>query len=108
MVDIISIDGIVISKEAKAEFLHSLIGKVHKILHLFEEQNETGYSPQAFIAGQLIDVNAANGLFGGKLIPIIVKMKAIYDNRDTMTCADVKKQVFEIDKIIKSMLRDLK
>ena len=84
------------------------IGKMHKILHLFEEEAETGFSPQFFIAGQLWDMNAANELFDGKLIPIIVKVKGVYDDAKNIEYREVKKQIFEIDKIIKSMLRSLK
>ena len=40
---------IVISDSAKKEYLSSLIGKIHKILHLFEEEEETGFSPRHFI-----------------------------------------------------------
>ena len=47
-------------------------------------------------------------MFDGKLIPIIVKIKGIYDNVETIEYRDVKKQIFESDKIIKSMLRSLK
>ena len=99
---------IVISNSAKKEYLSSLISKIHKILHLFEEEDETGFSPKHFIYGQLFEINAANEMFDGKLIPIIVKIKGIYDNVETIEYRDVKKQIFESDKIIKSMLRSLK
>ena len=53
-------------------------------------------------------MNAANELFDGKLIPIIVKVKGVYDDAKNIEYREVKKQIFEIDKIIKSMLRSLK
>ena len=99
---------LIISDDAKREYLTTLIGKMHKILHLFEEEAETGFSPRFFIAGQLWDMNAANELFDGKLIPIIVKVKGVYDDAKNIEYREVKKQIFEIDKITKSMLRSLK
>lgn len=99
---------IVISNAAKREYLTSLIGKMHKILHLFEEEAETGFSPRLFIAGQLWEMNAANELFDGKLVPVIVKVKGVYEDAKNIEYREVKKQIFEIDKIIKSMLCSLK
>lgn len=99
---------IVISNAAKREYLTSLIGKMHKILHLFEEEAETGFSPRFFIAGQLWEMNAANELFDGKLVPVIVKVKGVYEDSKNIEYREVKKQIFEIDKIIKSMLCSLK
>lgn len=104
---LISEPKISISAKAKIEYLNALIGKMHKIIHLFEEQKETGYTPRYFVAGQLFEINAANELFDGKLVPILVKVKGIYDNHKTIECQEVKKQVFEIDKIIKSLLKGI-
>lgn len=98
---------IIVSDSAKKEYLTALIGKMHKILHLFEEEAATGFSPRFFISGQLWEMNAANELFDGKLIPIIVKIKGVYDNAKKIEYREVKKQIFEVDKIIKSMLRSL-
>lgn len=97
-----------VSGDAKREYLSSLIGKMHKILHLFEERPVTGFSPEHFIWSQLWEINTANSLFDGKLMQIIVKVKGLHDNCDTIEYKEVKKQIFEIDKIIKSMLRNLK
>lgn len=103
-----NITGLSLTKEAKKEYLVSLIGKVYKILHLFEERKTTGFSPELFLYGQLWEINAANGLFDGKLVPIIVKIKGIYDEVETISCKAVKKQVFEMERIIKSILDGLK
>lgn len=100
-------DNFVLSDKAKKEYLESLIGKVHKILHLIEEEKETGYSPIPFIYGQMLEINAANVLFDGKLVNIIVKLKVIYDNYSESSFADKKKQIFEIKKIINSILKTL-
>lgn len=96
-----------LSKSAKKEYLESLIGKVYKVLHLIEEEEQTGYSPKAYIAGQLFEINAANELFEGKLVNIIIKLKGIYDNYKTIPFNDCKKQIFEIKKIINSLLKQL-
>lgn len=96
-----------ISNAAKKEYLNALIGKVYKILHLVEEENQTGFSPKPFIAGQLFELNAANALFDGKLVNIIVKIKGIYDGYKEMSFDEVKKQIFEIKRIINHLLKTL-
>lgn len=96
-----------ISNEAKCGYLKSLIGKLHKVLHLFEERSTTGYSPAFFISGQMFEIQAANDLFHGKLTPIIIKLKGIYDNADTITNGDVKRHIFESVKIVKALLNEV-
>lgn len=96
-----------LSNSAKKEYLESLVSKMYKILHLIEEEAQTGYSPQPFIAGQLFEINAANELFEGKLVNIIIKLKGIYDNYKDMPFADCKKQIFEIKKIANNLLKQL-
>lgn len=95
---------LIISDDAKRSYLTSLIGKILKILHLIEEEKETGYSPLPFMANQLFEMNAANELFNGELIGIIVKLKGVYDELNTLPFREVKKQIFEIKRIINSML----
>lgn len=96
---------IIISQDAKKVYLTSLIGKMLKVLHLAEEEKETGFSPLPFIAGQLFEINAANVLFEGELINIIVKLKGIYDGYADLSFEKIKKQIFEIKRIINSMLK---
>ena len=96
-----------LSNAAKKEYLNSVIGKIYKVLHLIEEEATTGYSPKAFIASQLWEINAANELFDGKLVNIIVKLKGVYDTYQEIEFADCKKQIFEIKKIINSLLKSL-
>lgn len=98
---------ILISNEAKKIYLTALIGKMLKILHLIEEEKDTGYSPLPFIANQLFEINAANELFDGELINIIIKLKGIYDELCSLSFQDIKKQIFEIKRIINSMLAKL-
>lgn len=98
---------LLISKEAKKIYLTSLIGKMLKILHLVEEEEKTGYSPLSFIANQLFELNAANELFNGELIGIIIKLKGIYDELRTLPFQEIKKQIFEIKRLINGMLTKL-
>ncbi len=98
---------VILSTEGKIEYLVSLLGKTHKILHLFEEEKTTGFSPKLFIYGQLVETNAANTLFHGKLTNIIVKLKAVYDGCGVLPFEDCRRQLLEIDKIIKSLKKNL-
>jgi len=97
-------DGFSLTKEAKREYLVSLIGKIYKVLHLFEERKTTGFSPEFFIYGQIWEINAANGWFDNKLTPVLVKLKGIYDEVNSISCKSVKKQVFEMERIVKSII----
>lgn len=96
-----------LSIAAKKEYLNSLIGKMYKVLHLIEEEPQTGYSPQAFIASQLWEINAANELFDGKLVNVIVKLRGVYDTYKDIEFSECKKQIFEIKKILNSLLKAL-
>lgn len=98
---------LLISDEAKKIYLTSLIGKVLKILHLVEEEEKTGYSPLPFVANQLFELNAANTLFNGELVTVIVKLKAVYDEMATLPFKEIRKQIFEIKRIINSMIAKL-
>lgn len=92
---------------SKKEFLNLAISKTYKIFHLIEEEEQTGYSPKPFITGFMFELNAANELFDGKLVAIIVKLKGIKDEYKTLQFSFIKKQIFEICKIINSLLKEL-
>ena len=66
---------LVLSVSGKRKYLEKLIGKMIKILHLIQEEEQTGNSPQPFIFGQLVELNSANQLFDNELIEIIIKLK---------------------------------
>lgn len=95
---------LLLSDEAKRVYLTYLIGKMIKILHLIEEEKVTGYSPYAFMVGQLFEMNAANELFDGELVSIIVKLSGVAKEYKEMSFKDIKKQIFEIKRIIKSLI----
>ena len=92
---------LVLSMDGKKKYLDKLIGKMIKILHLIEEESTTGNSPEAFIYGQLIELNSANQLFENELVEIIVKLNIIYNNYASVPFSDIRKQVFEIKNKIK-------
>lgn len=94
------VPNMLLSNDAKKQYLKQLLGKMFKILHLIEEEKETGFSPRDFISGQLFEVNSANELFEGKLVGIIVKLNGIYDNYANMSFDSIKRQIFEIKNII--------
>ncbi len=98
---------IVISKEAKRKFLEKLIGKMIKILHLIEEEKDTGCDPSNFIYGQLIEVNSANVLFDNELIDIVVKLYAVYTGYKTVEFKEIKKQIFEIKNKINYLISQI-
>lgn len=96
-----------LSNKSKTEYLNAIIGKTYKVLHLIEEEKTTGYSPKPFITTFLFEVNAANDLFDGKLIQIIIKLKGIRENYKDMPFGDIKKQIFEIKRIVNHLLKEL-
>lgn len=96
-----------ISKSAKREYLNTAINKTYKVLHLVEEEKDTGYSPKPYITGFLFELNAANELFDGKLVSIIIKLKGIREGYSDLPFSKVKKQIFEIKKIINHLLKEL-
>ena len=103
------IDGsISLSTEAKINYLEGLRGQIIKVLHLIEEQKDTGYSPELFILGRLFELNSANDLFDGKLVNIIVKLNGIVTNYENLSFAEIKRQIFEIKKNINFLLKELK
>ena len=96
-----------ISDKSKKEYLNTIIGKTYKILHLIEEEKSTGFSPKPFITTFLFEINAANDLFDGKLVQIIIKLKGIKESYKEIPFSDVKKQIFEIKRIVNHLLKEL-
>ena len=96
-----------LSAKAKREYLNTAINKTYKILHLIEEEKLTNFSPRPFITGFLFELNAANDLFEGRLVQIIVKLKGVRDEYKNMKFNQVKSQIFEVKKIINSLLSEL-
>ena len=97
----------VLSNKSKIEYLNAIIGKTYKILHLIEEEKTTGYSPKPFITTFLFEINAKKKKFDGKLIQIIIKLKGIRESYKDMPFGDIKKQIFEIKRIVNHLLKEL-
>lgn len=102
-----NIAAIKLSNEAKKQYLVGLIGKMLKILHLIEEEKNTGFSPDLFIEGQLFELNSANELFNGALVNVIIKLNGIKEKYQTMSFEAVKKQIFEIKRIINYQIKKI-
>ena len=98
---------LILSAAGKKVYLSSLIGKMLKVLHLVEEEEQTGYSPYSFIVGQLFEINAANELFDGELTGIIVKLNGVLKNYSSVPFDTIKKQIFEIKRIITGLMNKL-
>lgn len=96
-----------LSKSAKKEYLNTAISKTYKILHLIEEEKDTGYSPKPYITGFLFELNAANDLYDGKLVSIIIKLKGVREGYSDLPFSKIKKQIFEIKRIINHLLKEL-
>ena len=96
-----------LSKSAKIEYLNTAISKTYKILHLVEEEKDTGYSPKPYITGFLFELNAANDLYGGKLVSVIIKLKGVREEYKDLPFCKIKKQIFEIKKIINRLILEI-
>lgn len=96
-----------LSNAAKREYLNTVISKAYKILHLVEEEKTTGFSPKPFITGFLFELNAANDLYDGKLVSIIIKVKGIREGYKDMPFSEIKKQIFEIKRMVNRFLKEL-
>ena len=98
---------VILSKTEKTEYLNSVISRTHKILHLIEEEKIKGYSPRPFITNLMFELKAADGLYDNKFVTIIVKLEGIRKQYKDMEFCDIKKQIFEIKRIINRMLKEL-
>ena len=98
---------VVLTSEEKVSYLNSMIGRIYKVLHLIEEEGETGYSPTAYIAGIMFELNAADFLYENKFVTMIIKLEGIRKQYREMEFKDIKKQIFEIKRILKSMIREI-
>ena len=98
---------VILSKEAKIEYLNSIIGRVHKVLYLIEEEKETGFSPSPFMSGIMFELNAANQFYGNKFVTVIIKLEGIRKGYKEMEFSDIRKQIFEIRRIINRMIKEI-
>ncbi len=92
----------------KKEYLQRLIGKMTKTMHLIEEEVETGFSPQLFIYGQLLEIKAMAEYFDNELIEVFAKLKTVYDNYKEIPFTETRKLLLEIRRKINFILDNLK
>jgi len=90
---------IVLSVIAKIAYLDGLVGRIYKILPLYEELGEVPIN--IYIGALLIDVNSANELFDGKLVDVLVKLNSIYEKE--CTHKHIKKTTFECTNMVQKM-----
>lgn len=99
---------LILSKEAKRDYLQKLSKRCIKILYLIEDEGKGINKGMAddYIVGQLFEVNSANILFDGELIDVIVKLNGIRDYSNQPYNL-IRKQVFETKGIIDHLLKTL-
>jgi len=94
---------LMIDNKTKILYLNNLVGKVYKILPLYE--NETDEMLKVYLGGLLIDINSANVLFNGILIDLIIKIHSIYVN--DFDHKQVRKIVLECTNLVKKIRGEL-
>jgi len=94
---------LIISNEAKIKYLDNLMGRMFKILPLYEEKNNE--IPMIYINAQMIDVASANNLFNGILIDLIIKLNTLCGIQEDHSF--VRKTVFECTNIITRIKKEL-
>lgn len=87
-----------INDSTKKLYLKRFIGKIYKILPMFEE---SGFISDIYIYGVLLDINSANELFDGILIEVIVKINSLY--KAHLTHRQIKKIVLECTNMLKAI-----
>jgi hypothetical protein len=88
----------------KEIYLSHLIGKIMKILYLYEDYESI--VPQVYTEGLMINIDSANKMFDGVLIEILVKLNEI--NFKTMEHKDIRKRVLESTNMADKLLKKVK
>ena len=94
---------LILSKEAKKDYLQKLSKRCIKILYLIEDEGKgiNKVAADDYIVGQLFEVSSANILFD-----VIVKLNGIRDYANQPYNL-IRKQVFETKGIIDHLLKTL-
>jgi hypothetical protein len=79
-----------LSTEAKIDYLDRLVGKVFKILPMYEEKDP---NINIYIHGILISMNNANDLFDYALTDILIDVKSLYQTE--LVHKDFRKKVLD-------------
>ncbi|WP_297419551.1 hypothetical protein [Clostridium sp.] len=87
----------------KIIYLNGLIGRVYKILPLYEDMNEALI---IYIDSLLLNISSANYLFDDSLIELIIKINELKINK--IEHKILRKSVFECINMIKQKIEDVK
>ena len=95
---------LVISDKAKQVYLERLIGKLFKILPMFEEQDKI--VPKVYVHALVININSANDLFDGVLIDIVIKLNELYISNE-ISHKEVKRLVLGCTNFATRLLQEI-
>lgn len=84
-----------LSLDEKIKCLEEILGKLKKILYVYDKSQEpdSGYNYKIYCGGILIYVSSSNLLFNGELVSIVVNINAILTNN--FEKGQLKRIVFE-------------
>lgn len=97
-----------LSLDEKIKCLEEILGKLKKILYVYDKTHEKGseYNYKIFCGGILIYVSSSNLLFNGELVSIVVNINAILTN--DFDKPQLKRIVFESINQVEYMLSGYK
>lgn len=93
----------IMSDIEKDKYLHILYSNIHKILHMIEEEKQTGISPIGYIKDKMCEITAIDDQYDGNLAVVVVKLKLIYEQYGDMTYPDTRRKLLEILKDISKL-----
>lgn len=96
---------LIYTNEEKIIYLKNLIGKIYKILPIFENKNDNDLILIIYLNGLLLNISSANQMFNGILIDILVSLNEIIIN--DMDHKNLKKVVFECINKVTNLKEDL-
>lgn len=86
----------------KIIYLQHLIGKIMKVLYIYEEKE--ALTSKIYLGGLLINIDSANRMFKGIFVEILIKLNEI--NFDTMNHKEIRKRVLEAVNMADKMLKE--
>ena len=97
-----------LSLDEKIKCLEEIIGKLKKILYVYDktQEPESNYNYKIFCGGILIYVSSSNLLFNGELVNIVVNINAILTN--DFDKPQLKRIVFETINQVNYLLKGYK
>ena len=97
-----------LSLDEKIKCLEEILGKLKKILYVYEktQEPESNYNYKIFCGGILIYISSSNILFNGELVGLVVNMNSILTNDFDKT--QLKRVVFESINQAKHILKGYK